>query len=173
MCPRSRFRPPNMHSFSSSISFGFRRLRSRRGGGIADQVLQGVTGSCDIKVICQGKEVTDQTSELPSPRSASDRFETSPEEDQRSDNTSSCACFKPKFMWFFILHTLLCQGLWRTQLREGLTEDAWFSTSSSSRSYFILLFLSFSLSFFFFWATISQETLGFIPPFSLNETYGM
>lgn len=81
-----------------TTKYSLRRLRSRRGGGIADQVLQGVTGSCDIKVICQGKEVTDQTSELPSPRSASDRFETSPEEDQRSDNTSSCACFKPKFM---------------------------------------------------------------------------
>jgi hypothetical protein len=76
-----------------------RKLRSRRGSGIADQVLQNVQVGCEVKIICEGKEVMmDQTIDSPSPRGNGDNPKPAQElEDQRNDSFS-CLCFKPKFV---------------------------------------------------------------------------
>lgn len=39
-----------------------RKLRSRKGSGIADQILQNATESCKVSVVCEGKEVNEQIS---------------------------------------------------------------------------------------------------------------
>ncbi|XP_059438319.1 U-box domain-containing protein 35-like [Corylus avellana] len=72
-----------------------RKLRSKRGSGVADQMLQNAAEGCVVKVICEGKEVTeDQMIESPSPRSNDiNPKPTQDQEDQRND-TFSCMCFK-------------------------------------------------------------------------------
>ncbi|KAK7331164.1 hypothetical protein VNO77_25381 [Canavalia gladiata] len=37
-----------------------RKLRSRKGNGIADQILQNVPESCNVSIVCEGKEVNEQ-----------------------------------------------------------------------------------------------------------------
>jgi hypothetical protein len=73
-----------------------RKLRSKRGSGVAGQLmLQNAAEGCVVKIICEGKEVTeDQMIESPSPRS--NDINPKPkqdQEDQRNDNFS-CMCFK-------------------------------------------------------------------------------
>lgn len=97
----------------------YRKLKSRKGSGIADQMLQNGQEGCEVKIICEGKEVIDQMIDSPPPRTSDDTLKTesrspktpvehskkprrspSPkpteEEDQRNDSFS-CMCFKPKF----------------------------------------------------------------------------
>ncbi|KAJ0082865.1 hypothetical protein Patl1_09610 [Pistacia atlantica] len=45
-----------------------RKLKSRKGNGIADQILQSAPEACEIKIVCEGKEVIDQMIKSPSPR---------------------------------------------------------------------------------------------------------
>ncbi|KAG6641952.1 hypothetical protein I3843_09G107300 [Carya illinoinensis] len=76
-----------------------RKLRSRRGSGIADQMLQNARVSCEVKIICEGKGVIEQMTETPSPRdNIDDNTPKQPpqEQDQRNDSFS-CMCFKPMF----------------------------------------------------------------------------
>lgn len=70
-----------------------RKLRSRRGSGVADQMLQNAPEGCVVKIICEGKEVTEEMIEAPSPRSNDINPKPTQEEDQRND-TVSCMCFK-------------------------------------------------------------------------------
>lgn len=72
-----------------------RKLRSKRGSGVADKMLQNAAEGCVVKIICEGKEVTeDQMIESPSPRSNDITPKpTQDQEDQRND-TFSCMCFK-------------------------------------------------------------------------------
>lgn len=74
-----------------------RKLRSRRGSGIAGQVLQNAPEFCEVKIICEGKEVVvDSMSEPPSPHESPDSPKAAhPEQNQRNDSFS-CKCFKPK-----------------------------------------------------------------------------
>ncbi|CAJ1962748.1 unnamed protein product [Sphenostylis stenocarpa] len=37
-----------------------RKMRSRKGSGIADQILQNAPESCDVSIVCEGKEVNEQ-----------------------------------------------------------------------------------------------------------------
>lgn len=72
--------------------FVFRKLRSRKGTGVANQILRNAspeTSCCDIKIICKGKElVIDQIIGSPSSRS-SNANSISKQEDQDQDRSSS------------------------------------------------------------------------------------
>jgi len=35
-------------------------MRSRKGSGIADQILQNAPEGCDVSIVCEGKEVNEQ-----------------------------------------------------------------------------------------------------------------
>ncbi|CAK9156793.1 unnamed protein product [Ilex paraguariensis] len=74
-----------------------RKIRSRRGSGIADQILQNAPAYCEVNIICEGKEAVDQLIESPSPRGGNDTDSPKPtqEPDQITDSFS-CNCFKPK-----------------------------------------------------------------------------
>lgn len=75
----------NFHNrYRLILLFAFRKLRSRKGTGIANQILRNATPetSCDIKIICQGKQVLiDQIFGSPSSRS-SNANSLSTQEDQ-------------------------------------------------------------------------------------------
>ncbi|KAK7246024.1 hypothetical protein RIF29_40881 [Crotalaria pallida] len=77
-----------------------RKLRSRKGNGIADQVLQNAPEICKVSIVCEGKEVSEQITQSPSPRAAvaNDTSKQQKEEDQHN-NSVSCIClaFRPKF----------------------------------------------------------------------------
>ncbi|XAR65770.1 Ubiquitin--protein ligase [Bertholletia excelsa] len=77
-----------------------RKLRSKRGSGIADQVLQNAPEFCEVKIICEGKEVVvDHLAESTSPRPFMEKSspKTTPEQDTGNDSFT-CACFKPRLM---------------------------------------------------------------------------
>lgn len=88
----------------------YRRLKSRKGNGIADQVLQSAPVSCEVKIICEGKEVIDLMSESPTPSlraRGSDEINPKPTQKsplqrsisrkfQRTDSFKWLLCFRPK-----------------------------------------------------------------------------
>ncbi|CAL0309148.1 unnamed protein product [Lupinus luteus] len=77
-----------------------RKLRSRKGNSIADQILQNASENCKVSIVCEGKEVmSEETTQSPSPLAiANDASSMSHKEDQQN-NSFSCICltFKPKF----------------------------------------------------------------------------
>ncbi|XP_075664619.1 U-box domain-containing protein 35-like [Castanea sativa] len=87
-----------------------RRSKSRKGNGIADQVLQSAPVSCEVKIICEGKEVIDPTSESPTrsprargndennpkPTQSSPVQRSSSKKFQRTDSFKWLLCFRPK-----------------------------------------------------------------------------
>ncbi|CAK7323348.1 unnamed protein product [Dovyalis caffra] len=81
-----------------------RKLKSKRGNGIADQVLQNAPEFCDVTIVCDGKEVViDQMigSPLPSPLSDNHSAKSLRLQDQSNATNDSfaCMCFKsPKVM---------------------------------------------------------------------------
>ncbi|XP_021902109.1 U-box domain-containing protein 35 [Carica papaya] len=66
-----------------------RKLRSRRGIGIADQVLQGALESCEIKIICEGKEEMISSSSPITPCDDSKPTQDQRLQDQRQDQDNS------------------------------------------------------------------------------------
>ncbi|KAK4439479.1 hypothetical protein Salat_0282800 [Sesamum alatum] len=83
-----------------STKSNLRKMRSRRGGsGVADQILQNAPEFCDVKIVCEGKEISDLPLDSPStslsPRSTStDHRPPKFPQDQQPNNASSCGCFK-------------------------------------------------------------------------------
>ncbi|KAK4764591.1 hypothetical protein SAY86_025681 [Trapa natans] len=87
-----------------------RKLRARRGTGVADQLLQNVPEGCDLKIICEGNEVTvdpppstndqsPQSPATPSPLNGSSRDRSTPvHEGNGSSSSISCMCFRSKFI---------------------------------------------------------------------------
>ncbi|XP_059663673.1 uncharacterized protein LOC132309372 [Cornus florida] len=74
-----------------------RKLRTKRGSGIADQVLQNAPEYCEIKIICEGKEVVDQLTDSPSPRgNDGSPKSTSVEHEIGTNDSFICYCFKSK-----------------------------------------------------------------------------
>ncbi|KAL6542960.1 hypothetical protein OROHE_010480 [Orobanche hederae] len=84
-----------------------RRMRSRKGSGVAHQILKSAPDFCEVKIICEGKEmcelVTESTSHSssspsPSPRRTTDhstpRFGQRQEQEQTRFDSTSCGCFK-------------------------------------------------------------------------------
>lgn len=70
-----------------------RKLRSRKGNGIADQVLQNAPESCEVRVICEGKEVNEEIT-----RVIVNDTSMSQKKDHQNDGVSSlsCVCFNFK-----------------------------------------------------------------------------
>nr|AFK34025.1 unknown [Lotus japonicus] len=64
-----------------------RKLRSKKGNSMADQILQNAPESCKVRIICEGEEVNQQT--------ANDTSMSHKEEDQKNDwfSSLSCICF--------------------------------------------------------------------------------
>ncbi|MED6131704.1 hypothetical protein PIB30_012141 [Stylosanthes scabra] len=73
-----------------------RKLRSRKGNGIADQVLEGAPESCKVRIVCEGKEVTEKITGLgspsPSPRATSMSHNKEKKDPLKKDSVS-CNCF--------------------------------------------------------------------------------
>ncbi|KHN40779.1 U-box domain-containing protein 33 [Glycine soja] len=63
-----------------------RKLRSRKGSGIADQVLQNAPESCKVSIVCEGKEVNEQIARA---------ITTDPSMSQKNKHqqNASCVCF--------------------------------------------------------------------------------
>ncbi|GER37528.1 U-box domain-containing protein kinase family protein [Striga asiatica] len=80
-----------------------RMMRSRKGNGVADQIRQGAPEYCEVKIICEGKEITEletgstSSSTSPSPRSTRGSI-SSPKFGRGQEKTeldsASCGCFK-------------------------------------------------------------------------------
>ena len=74
-----------------------RKLRSRRGNGIADRVLQNAPEFCDVKIICDGKEVVIDRmigSPLALADNASEKSFKLQDECNANDDSFACMCFK-------------------------------------------------------------------------------
>ncbi|KAK7262063.1 hypothetical protein RJT34_29623 [Clitoria ternatea] len=79
------------------------KSKSRKGNGVAHQILEKAPESCKVRVICEGKEANEQMMILsPPPQvlttrpSASDTSIT-PKEEHHLHDSVSCICFKPRF----------------------------------------------------------------------------
>ncbi|KAK6133174.1 hypothetical protein DH2020_033064 [Rehmannia glutinosa] len=77
-----------------------RRMRSRKlGNGVADQIVQGAPEFCEVKIICEGKEISEMMMESPS-LSSSHRStaDSTPkfvqEQEQTGIDSAACGCFK-------------------------------------------------------------------------------
>ncbi|KAJ1400367.1 Rossmann-like alpha/beta/alpha sandwich fold [Sesbania bispinosa] len=81
--------------------FYLRKSRSKKGNGIADQVLQNAPENCKVRIICEGKEVNEQMQllspppQLLTPRTSANDTSITRKEDQQNDSVS-CICFKSK-----------------------------------------------------------------------------
>ncbi|XP_019179345.1 PREDICTED: putative U-box domain-containing protein 50 [Ipomoea nil] len=79
-----------------------RRMRSKRGSCTADQILQNAPEFCQVKIICEGKEVATDQLESPSPSPSpgpSPRSAHGPRHHQNQTTQSEsvgCSCFKAK-----------------------------------------------------------------------------
>ncbi|KAK4398816.1 hypothetical protein Sango_1357100 [Sesamum angolense] len=77
-----------------------RRMRSRRGNasGVADHILQNAPQFCDVKIICEGKEISELplTLDSPSPSLSPRAADRVPKfaQDQPPNDAASCRCFK-------------------------------------------------------------------------------
>ncbi|XP_061344384.1 U-box domain-containing protein 54-like isoform X2 [Gastrolobium bilobum] len=65
-----------------------RKLRSGKGNGIADQILQNAPQSCKVRIVCEGKEVNEKITHA----IANDTSLSLKEEDLQNDSVS-CVCF--------------------------------------------------------------------------------
>lgn len=72
-----------------------RKLKSGRISGIADHILQSAPETCEIKVVCEGKEVIDQMiNDSPSPRNNDHNSPKASQEKNEIPDSFSCMCFK-------------------------------------------------------------------------------
>lgn len=87
-----------------------RRSKSKKGNGIADQLLQKAPVSCEVMIICEGKKVILEQTAMDSPSTPSHSKRTTPsqgspnklkpiEEGNQRVDYFSCICFKPKAAW--------------------------------------------------------------------------
>ncbi|XP_027333636.1 U-box domain-containing protein 35-like [Abrus precatorius] len=77
--------------------FHLRKSKSRKGNGVANQILQNAPQSCKVKIICEGKEVNEQMMSPP-PQAATTANDTSITiKGGHQQDSISCICFKPKF----------------------------------------------------------------------------
>ncbi|KAI4371185.1 hypothetical protein MLD38_019451 [Melastoma candidum] len=77
-----------------------RKLRSKKGTGITNQILRKVPDTCEIKVICEGRVAAmDQMPESPHPPPQLHKSSEEPRPHYEQHHTKdyfSCNCFKPK-----------------------------------------------------------------------------
>ncbi|XP_061354874.1 U-box domain-containing protein 54-like [Gastrolobium bilobum] len=82
--------------------FHLRKSRSRKGNGVAHQILHNAPQSCKVRIICEGKEVNEEMMSPPpqtltARTSANDTSMTRINEEDQQHDSVSCICFKPKF----------------------------------------------------------------------------
>ncbi|CAK8564051.1 unnamed protein product [Lathyrus sativus] len=72
--------------------FLLRKSRSRKGNGVANEVVQNAPESCKVRIICEGKEVNEQMMMMktPSPKIIATT-------NTKQNDSVLCVCFKPKF----------------------------------------------------------------------------
>ncbi|KAF3644567.1 putative acetyl-CoA acetyltransferase, cytosolic 2-like [Capsicum annuum] len=81
-----------------------KKLKSKKGGGTADQILLNAPEFCEVKIICEGKEMVElQTFESPSPQATTvnspKRIQShSQVQDQAQNGSFGCGCFKARVM---------------------------------------------------------------------------
>ncbi|GMJ14116.1 hypothetical protein HRI_005080800 [Hibiscus trionum] len=87
----------------TKLVVGTRKVKSRRGGGIAHQIFESAPKTCEVKVVCEGKDATanmlGSPSDLHSPAANEDYFQVSQSQetaDDRHDDSFACMCFKRK-----------------------------------------------------------------------------
>ncbi|XP_035545690.1 U-box domain-containing protein 35-like isoform X2 [Juglans regia] len=74
-----------------------RKSESKRGNGIADQILHNAPETCEIKIVCGGKEVIDRMIVWPSPSSNSSKSKSMREGEEDKPHASFlCMCFNFK-----------------------------------------------------------------------------
>ncbi|KAL1563049.1 U-box domain-containing protein 36-like [Salvia divinorum] len=78
-----------------------RRIKSKKGNGTADQIVQKAPEFCEVKIICQGKEVTEleitespSPSPSPSPRPTHSTPTFAQNKYQTANDSAACGCFK-------------------------------------------------------------------------------
>ncbi|GAY35430.1 hypothetical protein CUMW_016330 [Citrus unshiu] len=72
-----------------------RKSKSGRISGMADHILQSAPETCEIKVVCEGKEVIDQMiNDSPSPRNNDHNSLKASQEKNELPGSFSCMCFK-------------------------------------------------------------------------------
>ncbi|KAG6387533.1 hypothetical protein SASPL_152725 [Salvia splendens] len=82
-----------------------RRMKSRKGNGAADQIVHKAPGFCEVKIICEGKEVSDLSmtespfpspspSPSPSPRPNHSAPTFAQNKQQTANDSAACGCFK-------------------------------------------------------------------------------
>ncbi|CAL5199626.1 unnamed protein product [Lathyrus oleraceus] len=79
--------------------FHLRKSRSRKGNGVADQVVQNAPESCKVRIISEGKEVKDEQVMMmmtPSPKIIATTNSATNVNTKENDSVL-CVCFKPKF----------------------------------------------------------------------------
>nr|KYP62820.1 U-box domain-containing protein 35 [Cajanus cajan] len=65
-----------------------RKLRSRKGSSIADQILQNAPESCKVSIVCEGKEVNEQIT-----RVIANDTSMSQKNKHQQNGSVSCVCF--------------------------------------------------------------------------------
>lgn len=85
--------------------FMSRKSRSRKGNGVADQVVQNAPESCKVRIICEGKEVNEMMMMTPSPKIIATTNSANNVNNTKENDSVLCVCFKPKFKW---QHSLSC-----------------------------------------------------------------
>lgn len=86
------------------ICFGggyFRKIKSRRASGTIDQILKNAPEFCELKIICEGKEALDLSSDSLSPSPRAYNLSPQPEsihdiQDHVTSDSFRCGCFKLK-----------------------------------------------------------------------------
>lgn len=102
------------HQLNNILKFLFhyflRKLRLRGGSGIANEILQKAPGFCEVKVVCEGKEASNQLAHCGSPSPlSSPRYHDNSSKDndpnssatvaeEQRNSSISCMCFKTKFV---------------------------------------------------------------------------
>ncbi|KAK7363872.1 hypothetical protein VNO77_06032 [Canavalia gladiata] len=80
--------------------FQLRKSKSRKGNGVADQILKNAPQSCKVRIICERKEVNEHMMSPPpqvfSTRTTPNDTSSTRKQDHQHDSVS-CICFKHKF----------------------------------------------------------------------------
>ncbi|KAK8576074.1 hypothetical protein V6N13_032610 [Hibiscus sabdariffa] len=90
----------------TKLVVGTRKVKSKRSGGIAHQIFESAPKTCEVKVVCEGKDATANMLGSPSPSdsyspTANENYFQIPQSqkayDDRRHDSFACMCFKPKF----------------------------------------------------------------------------
>lgn len=72
-------------------------MRSKKGNGAAEQIVQDAPEFCEVKIICEGKEMSEAVmteSPSPSPSPSPRATHSTPRFAQNEQDSTACGCFK-------------------------------------------------------------------------------